>query len=195
MNQKRMKRLLAVGVMVMLFCSGCSTTAGVSNSEEALVFSGTDRQWEQMTPREEVEYIKVFVCGAVVTSCVAELPMGSRVEDALEAAGGFTQEASREYLNLARHLTDGEKLYFPTRQEAEALLWQEELARSGLVDINRANISQLCTLPGIGESRAEDIIAYREEQGPFSSVEELQKVGCITESIYDKLADKITVGQ
>ncbi|MBQ7925961.1 MAG: helix-hairpin-helix domain-containing protein, partial [Lachnospiraceae bacterium] len=99
------------------------------------------------------------------------------------------------YLNLARVLVDGEKLYFPTVEEAEVLLQQEALARSGLVDINRADLSGLCTLPGIGESRAADIIAYREQQGLFSTVEDLLKVDCITESIYNKLADKITVGQ
>lgn len=194
MNRNRINKVILSGLITVLLFTGCSATETVAYTEEGLEFSQQQLPWEH-TSREEEVYIKVFVCGAVVNGCVVELPVGSRVEDALEAAGGFTPEAHREYLNLARRLTDGEKLYFPTKQEAEILLGQEELARSGLVDINRADVSRLCTLPGIGESRAADIIAYREEQGPFSSVEELRKVECITESIYDKLADKITVGQ
>lgn len=195
MNYKRIIKLFLCGLIPMLFCAGCSLEQRVSSEEEALVFFREGLQGEETAGAEEVPHLKVFVCGAVDHGCVVELPQGSRVEDALEAAGGFAPQAHREYLNLARVLVDGEKLYFPTVEEAEVLLQQEALARSGLVDINRADLSGLCTLPGIGESRAADIIAYREQQGLFSTVEDLLKVDCITESIYNKLADKITVGQ
>lgn len=195
MNKKRIKAVIYVGTVAMLFLAGCSPLQDTAQDGSALEFEQQQAlQWEQTVNSEAEKMLKVFVCGAVVTPGVVELPADSRVQDALEAADGFADDASRDYLNLARPLTDGEKIYFPTAAEADALLEQEALERSGLVDINTADESRLCTLPGIGESRAADIIRYREENGPFSAVEELQEVDCITENIYDKLADRITVG-
>lgn len=135
--------------------------------------------------------IRVYVCGAVVSPGVVSLPEDSRAEDALAAAGGFAENAWREYVNLAERVQDGEKLYFPTLEETEGLSLQEP--DSGLVNINTADVAALCTLPGIGESRANDIIAYREANGPFESCEDIMNVTGIKTSVYNKIKDKITV--
>lgn len=187
--------MIYVGILTLLFLTGCSGQQNVV-WEDAEVSSDRQQelQWEQMPGTTEEQLLKVFVCGAVVNPGVVELPTDSRVQDALEAAGGFAEDASRDYLNLARVLVDGEKLDFPTAAEAKALQEQEALARSGLVDINTADEARLCTLPGIGESRAADIVRYREENGPFAAIEELQQVDSITENVYNRLADSITVG-
>ena len=138
--------------------------------------------------------IRVYVCGAVVSPGVVSLPEDSRAEDALAAAGGFAENAWREYVNLAERVQDGEKLYFPTLEESERLVFQETgSADSGLVNINTADSAVLCTLPGIGESRANDIIAYREANGPFGSCEDIMNVPGIKTSVYSKISDKITV--
>ena len=137
--------------------------------------------------------ISVFVCGAVKEPGVVEIPEGSRVEQALLAAGGFSEDADREYVNLAAKVKDGEKISFPTKQEVLELERSQRVTRSALVDINTANKEQLCALTGIGNSRAEEIIRYREKNGLFSSIEELKKVDCITDSIYAKLQDEIMV--
>ena len=143
--------------------------------------------------REDKE-IRVYVCGAVMSPGVVSLPEDSRAEDALNAAGGFAENAWRDYVNLAERVQDGEKLYFPTLEESESLVFQESgSAGSGLVNINTADAAALCTLPGIGESRANDIIAYREANGPFASCEDIMNVSGIKTSVYNKISDKITV--
>lgn len=137
--------------------------------------------------------ICVYVCGAVREPGVVELAEGSRAEDALRAAGGFAEDAKEDYVNLAAKLEDGQKLYFPNQAEAEMPVLPEQPGQEGLVNINTADISQLTTLPGIGEARAGDIIAYREKNGAFRSREELKKVSGIKESVYAKLCDRIVV--
>lgn len=139
------------------------------------------------------EQIYVYVCGAVATPGVYALPADSRADDALQAAGGFSEDAQTDYVNLAAKVSDGEKLYIPTRQEAEALSLGESAVSQGLVNINTADVPLLCTLPGIGESRAQDIVAYREKNGAFQSIEDIMKVSGIKTSIYEKLCDKITI--
>jgi competence protein ComEA len=139
------------------------------------------------------EFIYVHVCGAVKTPGVVKLPMDSRVDDALRAAGGFAENACTEYVNLAARISDGEQLYFPDAEEAEHWTRAAEAFQSGIVNINTAGKDTLMTLPGIGEVRAKDIISYREENGPFGTIEEIQNVSGIKGSVFEKLRDKITV--
>ena len=137
--------------------------------------------------------IRVYVCGAVANPGVVEIPQGSRVEDALEAAGGFGAEAGREAVNLADWVSDGQKLYFPKEGEAVEESQAQSDSASGLVNINTADAAALCTLPGIGESRAQDIISYREANGGFGACEDIMKVSGIKTAAYEKIKDKITV--
>lgn len=141
--------------------------------------------------------VRVYVCGAVVSPGVVEIPEGSRVEDALSAAGGLSPEAAVQAVNLADWVRDGQMIYFPTSEET-GQVWGNSQGGSlfggeQAVNINTADKALLCTLPGIGESRAADIIAYREAHGGFESCEELMQVSGIKAGIYEKLRDKITV--
>ena len=108
--------------------------------------------------------ITVYVCGAVVQEGVYELPAGSRISDALLMAGGYDENALHGYVNLAERLEDGERIYFPDYQELEELgivpISSTESSESGLVNINTADAETLKTLPGIGDAKAADIIAY-----------------------------------
>lgn len=135
--------------------------------------------------------IRVYVCGAVACPGVVEISAHSRIEDALLAAGGFAADAAREAVNLADWVSDGGMLYFPTAEEAAAE--RENVSGEGLVNINTAEKTLLCTLPGIGEARAADIVAYREKHGSFQSCEDIMKVAGIKTSVYEKICDKITV--
>ena len=150
---------------------------------------------EAVTKADGVEESTLFVhiCGQVVSPGVYELPLGSRIYEAVEAAGGFTQEAEQNYVNLAQVLEDGLQIEIPDKEGALEKKQQEAAAADGLVDINTATKQQLCTLPGVGEGKADSIIAYRESNGGFSSIEEIMKVEGIKEGMFARIKDKICV--
>lgn len=150
--------------------------------------------------------IYVDVQGAVKAPGVYQLPEGSRVFQAIEMAGGISGEAAVEFVNQAGVLEDGQQIRIYTREEAEELQKEKKLIdESGSpakeaekltdsrVNINRADKTALMTLTGIGETRAEAILDYREEHGGFASVEELMQVDGIKGKTYEKLKDQITV--
>ena len=115
---------------------------------------------------------------------------GARVTDAIEAAGGMTEEAAREFLNLAALLVDGQKLYVPTIDEA---MQEKQSSADGKVNINTADAGELMSLSGVGEAKAEAIIRYREEKGGFRSIEEIMSIEGIKEGVFQKIKDKISV--
>lgn len=162
--------------------------------------AGSGQNTETGSARAEDERPGYFVhiCGQVKEPGVYELPEGSRVFEAVEAAGGFTRDAAGEYLNLAEKITDGMKIMVYDREEAEALKktgpdGAVETGAGGLVNINTAGKEELMTLSGIGESKAEDIIRYREESGGFRTIEEIMKVPGIKNAGFQKIKDRITV--
>ncbi len=139
----------------------------------------------------------VHICGEVNRPGVYELPAGSRVFEAVEAAGGFTEDAALNVLNLAQKVSDGMKLVILSEEEAEALseesLSGTEVESDGRININTASKEQLMTLTGIGESRADDIIRFREESGGFKKIEDIMKVPGIKNAGFQKIKDRITV--
>lgn len=155
-------------------------------------------------PEKTPEVCVVYVCGAVMSPGVYNLPEGSRIYEAIEMAGGFADEADSEYLNQAGNLQDGMKLYVPTKEQVEKnevpteqgngdSLLPRETADDGRVNINTATEGMLCTLPGIGTSKAKSIISYREEHGAYEQIEDIMKVTGIKEGLFQKIRDKITV--
>ena len=155
------------------------------------------------------------VCVEVVNPGVFQIEEGSRVFQAIEAAGGFLPEAAQTCVNRAGILTDGEQLYILTREEqtqmnlkpgqsadgtgqiqetAEGTVTGEGLEQNGKVNINPADESGLTTLSGIGDTRAKAIIAYREENGPFATIEDIMNVSGIKEGTFEKIKDDIVVG-
>lgn len=178
---------------LLIFLSGCG------NKPDGLELIGetrpeavcaTEQLAEEPTPEPATE-IFVYVCGAVKEPGVVRLAEDSRAADALAVAGGFREDAAQDAVNLAARLTDGEKLYFPTLEEATAQA--SEKTSTGLVNINTADKEALCSLPGIGEAKAEDILRYREEYGSFGSCEDIMLVPGIKTSVYNKIKEKITV--
>ena len=139
------------------------------------------------------ESVVVYVTGAVLHPGVYEVGGNMRVSDAIEAAGGFKNNAAADYLNLAAQLSDGEKITVPTKKEAKALDKDDDSDESHLVNINTAAKEELMTLPGIGESKADAIIAYRQENGGYRNIEELMQISGIKEGVYSKISEYITV--
>ncbi|MCR5249370.1 MAG: helix-hairpin-helix domain-containing protein [Lachnospiraceae bacterium] len=142
---------------------------------------------------EDADACCVHVSGAVAVPGVYVLGPGSRLIDAVNMAGGFTEEADEDYLNLAAVVADGQQYHVPTKEETEGLAEQSGVTADGLVDINRAGAEELMSLTGIGPGKAQAILEYREEHGSFASTEELMNVSGIGESSFNKLRDEIVV--
>ncbi|WP_139652961.1 ComEA family DNA-binding protein [Raoultibacter phocaeensis] len=159
--------------------------------------------------------ICVHVTGAVANPGMYELAEGARVQDAIEAAGGFSDSAADSVLNLARVVSDGEQIVVPDRTDtgdapADAEAAAEGGAQgvasgrqgsssgnaviAGKVNINAAGAEELDGLPGIGEATALKIIADREANGPFASIEDLQRVSGIGAKKFAQLAELVCVG-
>ena len=139
------------------------------------------------------EKIAVYVCGAVENPGVYYLDSGTIKADALALAGGLLADAARDYVNLAEKTADGERIYFPYQEELETGVLSDggSIEADGRVNINTADEEQLMTLPGIGSSKARDIIKYREENGMYSCIEDIMNVPGIKEGVYNAIADSI----
>ncbi|NKQ34574.1 MAG: ComEA family DNA-binding protein [Chloroflexi bacterium] len=153
--------------------------------------------------------IRVFVNGQVAEPAIYELPPGSLVEAAVEAAGGFAAGANTAVVNLAQPLSDGVQVYVPAEDENAPVPLTvvsqpntSPLAASasgntavGLININTATIEELDSLPGVGPSTAQKIIEYRESNGSFAAIENIMDVTGIGEAKFEKIKDQITVGE
>jgi competence protein ComEA len=131
----------------------------------------------------------VSVVGRVSKPGLITLPEGARLADAIQAAGGAS-EADSLTLNMARRLADGEQIHVGVPSPPEAA---QPLAKPAKVDLNSAQLSQLDTLPGVGEVTAQRIIDWRTQRGRFTSVEQLRQVDGIGESRFARLKELVTV--
>lgn len=227
------RKITEIGMLLLLFCGLCglcgcgerkeaeqligmaaeaavlgeeqTESAGGEAGENSAGVSGTGEGQEESSAQ-----VAVYVCGAVERPGIVYLPEGSRKAEALEAAGGFSEDADRNYVNLAAKIKDGEQIYFPTLAEgliseglvSAELISEAEETGSGeadgkeegaAVNLNTADVAALCTLTGIGEARARDIIRYREQNGRFERREDIMKVSGIKEGTYEKIKEQIRV--
>lgn len=146
--------------------------------------------------------IKVYICGSVKDPDVYEMEDGERVVDLLEKAGGPTDEACLDVVNLAQILIDGQRIYIPSNEEiidGSTLFFSNNdyLDNNSLeavvININRATCQELESLPGIGEVIAKNIVDYREKYGLFTKEEDLKNVKGIGEKKYETIKDMITI--
>ena len=146
----------------------------------------------------EQDLITVDVKGAVKSPGIYDLPLGSRVYDAVQKAGGLTEEADSKSLNLAQKISDEALVYVPTKGE-EAVSQQigsgtpPSTSKEKKVNLNKASLEELKQVKGLGGKRAQDIIDHRESNGKFKSVDELKKVSGIGAKTIEKLKDYVTV--
>ncbi len=191
----RFLRIMYMFVCTSVLCAcGRQTVTYVSDESDVEVIAEVQTDTDALVETE----IPVYVCGAVQNPGVYYLPVASLKCDALEAAGGFVEGAALDFVNLAEQIVSGEQIYFPTLLEIED--WNPiynmttvDTGTSGKVKINKATKEQFMTLPGIGESKADAIVAYREEHGSFQSIEDLQLVPGIKEGVYNKIKDYIVL--
>ena len=199
---KNLSYSVLLGTLVVVFVCGCGkNTADYISSESSVQAGITEESDTILSDTSEIDVkgtICIYICGQVHSPGVYVLEEGSRVCDAFSVAGGLTAEAAADYWNQARILTDGEMIYVPTVEEAkdrepEDGNGQNTNNNNGKININTATKEELMTLPGIGESRALSIIAYRKEHGGFSSPEEIMEVSGIKEGMYEKMKEYIMV--
>lgn len=149
------------------------------------------------------EKIKVYIAGEVKNEGVIELEEGSRIVDAIEKAGGKTDQSDLKNVNLAYELEDGQKIYIPNINENNIEDVEiiddspngivNETEKSEIININKADEKELQNLNGIGESLAMNIVKYREENGNFKNIEDLINVPGIGESKFETIRDQIKV--
>jgi competence protein ComEA len=140
--------------------------------------------------------INVYVSGAVKKPDVYALPLNAIVKDAIAAAGGPTDEADLDRINLATRLSDQMQVYVPRKGEAAPPPpgGSPPDGVTGKININTASVEKLDKLPGIGPAIASAIVDYRTQNGPFKTIEDINAVKGIGDALFEKIKDQITVG-
>lgn len=224
----KLGKLLGMAVVCAVL-SGCSEGGFVisqEDSEMTEVSEMVQEEEKQTEPEKDTkgqtendadtaqeaqkEEMAVHICGAVEQPGVYIFQKEARIYEGIQKAGGFREDALKDYLNLALPLEDGMKIEVPTGEELQR--WQEEgveerkgisygndgnlsseSSSDGRVNLNTADEALLCTLPGIGESKAKSILAYREENGYFQNTEDIMMIPGIKEAAYEKIKDLVKV--
>jgi len=145
------------------------------------------------TPLPSPIQVAVYVTGAVLNPGVYHLPEESRVEDALEAAGGPTADADLDRVNLAQRVRDEDQIHFPEVGEENLPPTSTGGSGEGLIDINTASAEELEGLPNIGPTLAQSIIDHRTIHGPFAAIEEIMEVRGIGEGVFEEIRELIVV--
>jgi len=186
-----MKRtFLFILVAFVTLLPACGVRERISYADEINTYEEDDSAFDSQSESKASfrADIYVYVTGCVVNPGVYIMPEGSRVYDAVNAAGGVTEEGDGSHMNMVNIIQDGEKINVPTAAEFSA---EDASGTSGKVNINQATLSQLTGISGIGESKAKAIIAYREKHGSFSKKEDIMKVSGIKEGTFEKIKDYI----
>lgn len=208
---KRIAILTFLGATGIFYgCGTSSSTPKMFNTNEV---TRTKEAKETVQPSPSVvtkdtttnQKIYVYICGQIKKPGVYTMTPGARVDDVVKQAGGMTKEASLSSVNLAAVVTDEQQIYIPSKEEINATKSERSATvqkgtgqataaqPSEKININTASKSELMSLPGIGERKAESILAYRSAKGSFSSIEELTKVDGIKSGVLNKIKEKITV--
>lgn len=200
---KLLKSVLLCTLIVVCIC-GCGrrTAQYIGTQDVSVETEGTQvetemKESEVSSQETEAQLLYIYVCGEVAFPGVYTLSEGSRICDLFEAAGGLTENAAPDYWNQARLLVDGEMIYVPTIEEAkerlESGLSTNTDNANGKINLNTASLDQLMEIPGIGEAKASAILRYREENGGFSSIEEIMNIEGIKEGVFSKMKEYIVV--
>lgn len=197
-NNKKIIVYILIGIVVVIASIKLIDIYYQNNNNEEITIQNV-LTTEDEPEKIENETIKVYVTGEVKNQGVIELEQGSRIVDAIEKAGGQTEEANLKNVNLAYELEDGQKIYIPNKSEENT----NEITDDGVteidskendtININKANEKELQELNGIGESLASSIIKYREDNGKFKNIEDLKNVPGIGESKFSNIKEKIKV--
>ena len=201
-KKSRIKPTYIIGVAVLLLVAVAYIAFNFLSSSENTGFSVEHTQSEQATVENDSK-IFVHVAGEVANPGMVELEADERVATAIEKAGGATENAQLDSINLAKKCEDGEQISVPSKISAESsggastetttATGSASASNSGKVNINTADAAGLQQISGIGPSKAQKIIAYREQNGKFKSIEDLTNVSGIGEKTLASIKDQICV--
>lgn len=209
---KKYKYLKAGLIAVFLVLTGIIYSCQRNGKEQPDSTLGTPLTAEEMKPTKALTEIPedtdkrieekcyVHICGAVKKPGVYEVSKGARIFEAVDLAGGFTKDADKNFINQAASVEDGQQIYIPSKEEvlkeesgkaSGTIPGTGQPGNSGKVNINTATKEELCSLPGIGQAKADSIIDYRTNHGRFQNIEELKQIDGIKDGVYNKIKDKI----
>ena len=209
MNHFNKKQKIIAIILITIIGIGiyCYTDA-IENTNEEEIENVLEVAQTNTTKETEEKNIFVHIAGCVQKEGMLELSSNSRIADAIEKAGGLTQEADLSDINLAYLLEDGMKIYIPNQNERQennektknipkeentpSMQIQDTNTKQDVININTATQEELDTLPGIGPATAAKIIAYRKEKGKFNNKEEIKEVSGIGEAKYEKMKEYIS---
>lgn len=207
-NKKLIIILSSIVILIVILISFINKE---ENNEEEINFN-TITKTNETTTKENVSFY-VDVKGSVKNPGVYEFNENDRVIDAIELAGGLTKNANTSNINLSQKLTSEMVIYVYSNSEIKNnnnklscdticetniievnnCITNDNNSNNSLININTATISDLTTISGIGESKAKNIIDYREKNGKFKSIEDLKNISGIGEALFEKIKDKITI--
>ena len=176
--------IFLMGVAVTLLLQGCGETSYFESQQESEEVAAETTESEEETETEE---IVVQVAGAVQNPGVFTLDADARVYEAIACAGGLSEDAFSQDFNQAAKLEDGQMIYVYSKEEHEQMQVAEAVESDGRIDLNSATAAELTTLPGIGESKANLIVQYREEHGGFQSPEDIKQIQGIKDGVYNQI--------
>lgn len=202
MNKEKKIKLaltIAIGIIVIVgIIKAVDIYYEKNNTDQISISNFIENETED---EKDNTKIKVYITGEVKNQGVIELEEGDRIADAIEKAGGQTEQASLKNVNLAYQLEDGQKIYIPNINDTETEIIDD--GASGVVDdatikqtvvnINKADEKELQSLNGIGESLATSIVQYRKENGNFETIEDLKNVPGIGDSKFENIKEYIKV--
>ena len=182
-------KYVILGVLVLFTIISVLITNGASAKENDSIIKENNQS-------NEKKYYYVDIKGEVKDPGVYKLKEGSRVIDAINASGGLKENANTYSVNLSKKITDEMVIIVPSNSENTNVsnnTITQNTKNSCLVNINTATTKELLSITGIGESKASNIIKYREENGNFSSIEDIKNVSGIGDSLFEKIKKYITV--
>lgn len=193
--------IITIAVIVFIFLLASYVISGrdklnKNNNEEIFVDTKATEDNQEIQLNDKKEDIVVEIKGEIKLPNIYQLKQDSIINDLIEKAGGLTELADTSKINRAEKLTDHQCIVIPNKNDAkpaEISSSQSTGSQSKLININTATESELDSLPGIGPSRAKDIIKYRETNGGFKSIEEIKNIKGIGQSSFEKLKDLITI--
>lgn len=217
----RKQIIIGIFILILLIGGTTLTIFMVQSNKKDksdLVVSTSTNSLKKKPKKENIENYKVDIKGEILTPGIYTLKSNSRVIDVIEMSGGLTENADTSVINLSKKITDemviiiyskSEVKDFEKTKEKEKAVQEkcikkddnalkndacitDSVKTSGKVSINSATKEELMTLTGIGEAKAEDIIKYREENGPFKTIEDIKNVSGIGDSLFAKIKENIT---